>query len=115
MYNPDQLAKKLVELPSKIHEQELKVVEAKEKVEHAKILYSASFADKLLKADRPNATEKKSLAETLTVDEKTSVIRADTEFEKEKAHLNFELNKFNALRKVANIEIQMVSSQISGN
>lgn len=104
-----------MELPGEIASQAEKVVEAKEKLEYAKLAYSASYADRFLGATAPNATEKKIKAERLTLNEKTDIVKAETKWETEKIHLEKKQNEFNALRKVANIEIRMMETQISGH
>lgn len=115
MINLQSLEEKLEKLPSEIYTAEKKAIEAKEKLELAKIEHQCAFADKLIVADKPNATEKKATAELLTKEEKTNVIKAQIYYEQRLAYLTSLNNQFNALRKVGSIEMELAKVGVRGN
>lgn len=110
-----QLEDHLQKLPAQIRDQELKVVEADHKVEQAELKFDVDFGTELIKSKRPNATEKKSEATTMTQPSAEELIEAKYNLAKEEASLHYLENRFIAMRKISSIEEGLLRANISGN
>lgn len=110
--NPQKLIDKLEKLPSEIYEQEKKTLEAKEIHEMLKIELDVKMADALIRADKPNATEKKSQAIIDTKEIRKEVLKASLELERQNAYLTALNNQFTALRKVSSIETELLKANL---
>lgn len=115
MLNPQQLEDKLLELPNKIREQQKKVITERERFDMAKMEYDVMFAHALLTANSPNATEKKQKAIVATQEAKRNLIHQQAIYEGENAELEARQNQFISLRKVAQIETDLIRVNLTGN
>jgi len=109
------LETKLEKLPSEIYEAEKLVITAKAEVEVAKIEHGCAYADALIRADAPNATEKKAMAELASKTEKMNILTSQVLYEQENAKLTALNNQFNTLRKIGSIETELMRANVSGN
>lgn len=111
--NPQKLIDKLEKLPSEIYEQEKKVIEAKEKLESKKIELDVKFSQAMLESQRPNASEKKAEAIIKTEEIKREVLKANIELERATAYLTAQQNHFTSLRKISNIEQELMRINVA--
>ena len=114
MTSPDQLIELLSTLPGKIRDQEKVFIESKAVLDLAKLSLSVAKAQSILKSTG-NATEKNAQAVRDTEVEASNLIQAQKETDLEEAGLTYLSNKFVSLRKVAQIESDLIKSQLSGN
>lgn len=114
MVNLHELEQHLTELPTKIRNQELVVLEKEKLLREAKLEYDVCFGMTLTGSKAPNATEKKSMAIVGSQPEAKNVIEAEYNLKKEEAGLKYLENRFVAFRKISSIEIEMMKSQIQG-
>lgn len=110
--NPQKLIKKLEKLPDEIYEQEKKTLEAKEALEMKKIELDVKQADAMLKAQKPNASEKKAQALIDTQETRKEVLKSSLEYERQNAYLTALNNQFTALRKVSSIETELLKANL---
>jgi hypothetical protein len=113
--NLTQLQNNLETLPSQIRDQELLVIEAKNKLEEAKVIYEAKFAFEIVASKGENAQEKKAKAILASDEKKRNVLKANLEYERKNTVLTYLNNQFNAIRKLANLFEKTYSAEISGN
>lgn len=113
MVNHADIEKKLTSLPDEIYQQEKKVLEAKEKLEMAKIKLDVEMSRAMLTAQRPNASEKKAEAITRTAETRREVLRASLEYERQEAYLNALPNQFTAIRKITSLEIELIKTNLN--
>jgi hypothetical protein len=114
MIDIHKLEEKLNELPGKIRDQKLLVVEKDKLLEETKLEYNVRYGMALLGANKPNATEKKSEAVMLTEDFAKDVIKAEYELKKEEAALKYLEDKFISCRKISSLEQEIMRSQLGG-
>lgn len=107
----NKIEQELMELPDKIYQQELKVIEAKEAMKHSKDLLEMAISLRITQQQAPNATEKQAHAKIMTEKEKADLLSKEIAYDKENSRLNRYLNLFTALRKVSAIEIETMKSE----
>jgi len=110
-----QLEDLLSNLPGKIRDQEIKTIEAEKKVDEAKLAFDICYGMALVKAKKPNATEKKAEAEITSEPKSQELIEAKYNYKKEHAALRFLENRFVAMRKIGSLEERLMQANISGN
>jgi hypothetical protein len=113
--NPQALIDKLEKLPTQIYNQEKKTLDAKFKYELKEIEYDVNYSQELLKAQAPNATEKKAAAIVNVGKLRIEVLAANIEYERQKSYLKALENKFISLRKISSIEESLMKIGASGN
>ncbi len=109
----NKLVEQLETLPNQIFVQEQRMLEAKQKLEDAKLNYEVKLAFETVASKGNNAAEKKSMAICKTEPEKREVLKASLEYERQNASLTHLNNSFIAVRKMASIEEKLMSSQIN--
>ena len=113
--NHANLELELSELPSKIRDAQQQHIEAIKEQKEAKLEYDVALAQALVSANKPNATEKKSEAIIETRPQMRKVIEAEYAEKMKEAELNYLKDRFNAIRKIASIEIELIKTQLGGS
>ena len=105
----------LERLPQAIRDCGHSFIEARDKAEKEKLSLSIAMSTAMLKAERPNATEKKAYAIIATQAYHKRYLKAQLEEEKTRIELQYVQDQYITVRKLASLEEKMMSSNISGN
>ena len=105
----------LDDLPTKMRDQRLVVIEKQKIVDEAKLKFNVANGMAIVAAKAPNATEKKAIAINLTKDEAMAIIEADYNLKKEEAGLTYLEDRFITARKILSIEQELIKSNLRGN
>ena len=112
--NPNQLIQALEELPQKIRNQKVLVIEAEKLKDDTKLKYDVAYGMALIEANAPNATQKKAIATIETKKEAEELIAKEYNLKKEGAGLKYLEDRFISLRKIASIEESLIKVNIAG-
>jgi hypothetical protein len=110
----NKLITQLENLPNLIYLEEQRMLEAKQKLEDAKLTYEIKLAFETVASKAGNATEKKSMAILKSETERRNLLKANLEYERANASLTHLTNQFVAVRKLASIEQEMMKNQLGG-
>lgn len=109
----NKLITQLENLPNLIYLEEQRMLEAKQKLEDAKLTYEIKLAFETVAAKGENAVVKKSMAILKSETERRELLKANLEYERANASLTHLTNQFIAVRKMSSLEEKLMSSQIN--
>ncbi len=110
----NQLTKNLEQLPTEIRKAELEVITAKAELKDKELEYDVAFANETIKAQAPNAAEKKAHAVINTKEYKKEVLNKNVEYERKNSEFNFLTNQYISARKLASLLEKTHSPESSG-
>lgn len=115
MIDINDLQKQLTELPGKIRIAGTAYLENEDKVKTAELEYNVALSVATLKSQETNATRQKADAIVKTKVEKKNLLSAELELAKAENELKYLENRYITMRKLAQLESDMIRSNVSGN
>ena len=110
----NKIISELERIPQEIRNCGLTYLERRDLAEKEKLSLNVAIATATLKADRPNATEKKAYAVIATKEYHKKYLAAQLEEEKAKIELEYVENQYITARKLASIEEKNIIPNSSG-
>lgn len=104
----------LEKLPQEIRDCQLAYLEAKNVSEKSKLKLEVAMSMALLKSQQANATRQKAEAVVSTENEKKELLNAELEETKKECELDYRLNNFTAVRKIASLLEKGHTAEFSG-
>lgn len=113
MVDLHQLEQHLTELPTKIRNQALVVLEKENILKKAELEFDVCFGMTLTGSKASSATDRKAMAAIGSRMEAEKVIEAEYNLKKEEIGLKFLENRFTSFRKIGSIETELLRTQIN--
>jgi hypothetical protein len=113
--NLEEIKKELEVLPNKIRVSALLVLEEQKKLDDKKLAFDVAYGLNLINSNKKNATEKKAEAVINSKTEATLLIEQRYIHKKKELSLSYNQDQFTALRKIANIELEQIKANLTGN